>query len=553
MGSVLAAAWLLVTLAGPAAVAALDLPPSQTGRYVYDLARVWKQSTIDQAQAMVAEIRERTRAEIAVVSWPSDFSSISPQEALADGRTIIDTWGVGRAGVNDGLVVLFDMDSSLRTGGKHGQVTLVTGAGFRDLYLSDGEAKSIVDEAMVPRAKVGDLDGALIGALERIDKAVVPGGNPAHRLTGTLFLMGGALIGLAGVGMVVYFAMTWWRRGRDAAIPLIDDSVLLPAPPPGLTPALATVLRKETIDTDAFTTALIDLGHRGLMVFRQTESDRKKVDFVIPPSPLQDPGAEHARRRPLGEAETALVDAVRAQIRVDGDGVLSNDELRKGEGAKLYAAFRKNLGKAAKASPWFRDDPTRLTNLWHGIGIAAIIAAVVGAFVTVFEDGVDGESTVRLHSEPMAVGFGVVAIGAVIVILFSRFLAARTPDGGQALGMALAYRNTLRHVMRQAPNIDSAVATAQPRLPWIGTPDELAVWATALGLRKEVDDLFKRSLDDTGRSASGWSPAWYVGGAGSVANFGSVVGSISTTSASSSGSGYGGGSSGGGGGASGGF
>jgi len=538
VGSVLATVGLLVTLATPAGVAALDLPPTQTGRYVYDLARVWKQSSIDQAQAMVSAIRERTRAEIAVVSWPSDFSSISPQEALADGRTIMDTWGVGRAGVNDGLIVLFDMDTSLRTGGKHGQVTLVTGAGFRDLYLSDGEAKSIVDDAMVPRAKVGDLDGALIAALERIDAA---------------FLLGGGLIGLAGVAMVVYFAMTWWRRGRDAAIPLIDDSVLLPAPPPGLTPALATVLRKETIDTDAFTTALIDLGHRGLMVFRQTEQDRKKVDFVVPPAPLADPGTEHARRRPLGEAEAALVEAVKAQVQADGNGILSNDELRKGEGAKLYAAFRKDLGKAAKASPWFRDDPTRLTGLWLAIGIAAVIAAVVGAFIAVFEDGVDGETTIRLHSEPMAIGFGILAVGAVIVILFSRFLAARTPDGGQALGMALAYRNTLRHVMRQAPNIDSAVATAQPRLPWIGTPDELAVWATALGLRKEVDDLFKRSLDDTGRSASGWSPAWYVGGAGSVANFGSVIGSISTTSASSSGSGYGGGSSGGGGGASGGF
>jgi uncharacterized membrane protein YgcG len=178
---------------------------------------------------------------------------------------------------------------------------------------------------------------------------------------------------------------------------------------------------------------------------------------------------------------------------------------------------------------------------------------VVGAFIVVFEDGVDGESTVRLHSEPMAFGFCVVGAGALIVLLFSRFLAARTPEGGQALGMALAYRNTLRHVMRQAPNIDSAVATAQPRLPWIGTPDELAVWATSLGLRKEIDDLFKRSLDETGRSASGWSPAWYAGGVGSVANFGSVIGSISTTGTSSSGSGYGGGSSGGGGGSSGGF
>ncbi|HEX7471961.1 MAG TPA: hypothetical protein VF323_02675, partial [Candidatus Limnocylindrales bacterium] len=59
--------------------------------------------------------------------------------------------------------------------------------------------------------------------------------------------------------------------------------------------------------------------------------------------------------------------------------------------------------------------------------------------------------------------------------------------------------------------------------------------------------------DESGRAASGWSPVWYVGGVGAIASFGSVIGSISTTSVSSSGSGYGGGSSGGGGGASGGF
>ena len=53
---------------------------------------------------------------------------------------------------------------------------------------------------MVPRAKAGDLDGALVAALERIDKAVVPGGNPGHRLAGTLFLIVGGLIGLAGAG-----------------------------------------------------------------------------------------------------------------------------------------------------------------------------------------------------------------------------------------------------------------------------------------------------------------------------------------------------------------
>jgi uncharacterized membrane protein YgcG len=542
---------LLIALAMPAGALALDLPPAEPGRYVYDLARVFRPATIAQAQAMVAAIKDRTQAEIAIVTWPSDFGAISPLEALADGRTIMDTWGVGRKGVNDGLVVLFDMDASLARGAKHGQATLVTGSGFREMYLSDGEAKEIVDAAMVPRAKAGDLDGALIAALGRIDAVVVPGGNPAHATTATLFMLSGMALGFGGVLLFMYFAMTWVRRGRDAEVPLIDDSVLLPAPPPGLTPALATVLRKDTIDSDAFTSALVDLGHRGLLVFRQTESDRKKLDFVVPPRPLEDPGAVDARRRPLGDAETALVEAVRTQVGASGDGVLSNDELRKGAGAKLYSAFRKNLGKAAKASPWFRDDPTRLTGLWLSVGIVALVLALIGAVLGATEKGVDDQLTFRLHAEPMALGFGVVALGAIVIILCSRFLAARTADGGQALGMALAYRNTLQHIIRNAPAIESAVAEAQPRLPWIGTPDELAVWATALGLRKEIDDLFTRSLDDTGHSPSGWSPAWYVGGVGSVASFGGVIGSISTTGVSSSGSGYGGG--GGGGGASGGF
>ena len=166
---------------------------------------------------------------------------------------------------------------------------------------------------MVPAAKLGDLDAALTAGLERIDAVVVPGGNPAHAGMTTLLLGAGLLAGGGGGALLAFFLFTWWRRGRDAAIPLIDDSVLLPAPPPGLTPALATALRKDAIDTDAFTSALIDLGHRGLIVFRQKESDRKKLDFVVPPTPLDDPGAVDARRRPLGDAETALVGAVRTQ------------------------------------------------------------------------------------------------------------------------------------------------------------------------------------------------------------------------------------------------
>lgn len=546
----LAASGLVASLLAPAAAVGLELPPTEEGRSVYDLAHIFSPATIAQAQAMATAMTNRTQAQVAIVSWPSDEFSISPEEALADGRLIMDTWGVGRKDVNDGVVVLFDMDTSLRTGGRHGQVTIVTGRGFREMYVSDGEAKTIVDDVMVPYAKRADMDGALLAGLGRIDAAVVPGGSPDHNRTSILFLIGGMIAGAGGVGLLFWFGRTWWQRGRDAEIPLIDDSVLLPAPPPGMTPALATVLRKDGIDTDAFTSALIDLGHRGLVVFRQTESDRKKVDFVVPDVPLDDPGAEHARRRPLGDAEQALVSSIRSKA---SDGVLSNATLRKGDGASLASAFRKDLGRAAKASPWFRDDPTRLTGIWFGIGLAVVILAVIAVAVGLPEESLDGTASLRLHAEPLAIGLGIVALAGAIILLCSRFLAARTVDGGLVLAMSLAYRNTLRHVIANAPVIEDAVAQAQPRLPWIGTPDELAVWAVALGLRNEVDDLFKRSLQETGRSPSGWSPLWYAGGVGSIANFGSVISSISTTSASSSGSGYGGGSSGGGGGASGGF
>ena len=56
-----------------------------------------------------------------MVSWPSEDFDVSTETAREDAITIINTWGVGRAGVDDGLVVLFDMDKGSTN---HGQVYL---------------------------------------------------------------------------------------------------------------------------------------------------------------------------------------------------------------------------------------------------------------------------------------------------------------------------------------------------------------------------------------------------------------------------------------------
>jgi uncharacterized membrane protein YgcG len=552
LAAVSAAAFLLSVLAAQLASATepMTLPPSEEGVYVYDLAEIWSPTTEAEAQAIAVAIRARTEAQLAVVSWPSDIPDISTEEARADAITIMNTWGVGRAGVNDGLVVLFDMDLGSRD---HGQIYLYGGRGFIEQYMSQDESDSIVFDHMLPLAIEGDIDGALLAGMRRLDDIVQPGGNPERAGQAVMNLVLAVVVLAFGVGAFALFLRMWWERGRDAAVPLIDDSVLLPAPPPGLTPALATVLRRDGVDKESFTSALVDLGHRGLVAFREDEDNKKRVDLVVPPTPFIDPSSLEARRRPLGAAEGDLVQSIAGKA---SGGVLSWASLKAGEGAKLYQAFKKDLGRVAKAGGYFREDPNKLSAQWAGIGVAVIIAVAIFGFFFAFDLSEDSPYLFRPGRGflliPMlgAIGFG------VVIIVFSGRLVARTVDGARALAMSLAYRNTLRYEMKAAHTVDEAVQRAQTRLPWITTPDLLTVWAVAFGLKDEIDDLIRETFETAQRTgAAVWSPAWYSGsdGVSSVGNLSSAIGSIGTTATSSSGSGYGGGGGGGGGGSGGGF
>ena len=548
--SVAIAGTLLLVPALASTPFAVTLPPNQEGVYVYDLAGIWSQPAIDRAQQVAEEVRARTQAQVAVVSWPSDDVDVSTETAEADARLIMDTWGVGRADVNDGLVVLYDMNRGSRD---HGEIFVFAGSGFRDLYLDQEESDDLVFGTMLPLAKEGDIDGSLVAGMSEIDKAVQVGGNPGRAGRAALNLILAAAVLGAGVLVLLLFLRTWWESGRDAEVPLIDDSVLLPVPPPGLTPALATVLRNDGVDREAFTSALVDLGHRGLVTFQEAHDDRKHVDLVIPPRPLIDPNSLEARRRPIGDAEEALARSVVAKAT---GGILSWTSLKAGEGAKLYESFKKNLGRASKKAGYFREDPNKLTTRWVGIAILLIVAVVVFGFFFAFDLSEDSPNLLRSGRGflliPMLVSIGI----GIVIAVFSGRLAARTGDGARALGMALAYRNTLKYEMKAAHTVDEAVVKTQSRLPWITTPDLLTVWAVAFGLKDEIDDLIKATFAEAARTGSEvWAPAWYSGsdGLSSVGNLASSVSSISTSATSSSGSGYGGGSSGGGGGSGGGF
>ena len=93
----------------------------------------------------------------------------------------MDEWGVGRAGINDGLVILLDLDTSLQ----HGQVQLYGGSGFA---LSQPELQDIFDNQMLPSLQGGDLDSAVLVALAQVVdgtfKETEPGTNGGVGTTG---------------------------------------------------------------------------------------------------------------------------------------------------------------------------------------------------------------------------------------------------------------------------------------------------------------------------------------------------------------------------------
>ena len=133
---------------------------------------------------------------------------ITTEEAEAHAQALMDQWGVGRRGFDDGLVILFDMDPSL----EHGQVQLYAGPGYRATFLSNNERQKIFEEDMLPHLEDGDLDAALLAAMEKIDANATPEHAATLARTRTI----NAIVGLVGTPACVLCARAAGPRGAGS-------------------------------------------------------------------------------------------------------------------------------------------------------------------------------------------------------------------------------------------------------------------------------------------------------------------------------------------------
>jgi uncharacterized membrane protein YgcG len=560
---------LAVGLALPALVVAAGppFPDPEVDRAVYDYAGIFSPDTVVKTEAMIDAIEARTGAEVVVYSEPAE-DGVSTDETAYRARALIDQWGIGRKGFDDGMVVFFDIDPS----GEHGQVQLYAAPGFENTYLTNADRQKIFEDDMVPFLQNADFDGALAIAMQRIDAAATP--ENAQRLQ--VGRQVNAVIGLIGAPIVFLGLAGWaffsWRRYGKDPVYLDDPSILMPAPPPDLTAASGAFVMDGHSSRRALTTAMLDLASRGLLSFREDKgmlglSHKVGVDTA----PEAGDAVEEARRarnarKPIGPAEDYALRHLRA-LGDDKEGFIESDKLP--EFGSSVTGFDSALEDHVVKGGWVVDKPSRVVARWMGKGILALVAG--GAAILL---------GANLPASGLIIIGGAAIAGGVVIMLFARSMPRVTMPGAMVRAMLAAYRRTLQKTMEQSRSMQQVVD--QAGLSWLETPDQAVVWGTALGLQSDIESVLKRSIEDVQQqpqlASSTYFPGWYrtsdgssfagamaSGSGGSifsdsaVPDLGGMMSALGTigNSPSSSGSGGGGfgggGSGGGGGGAGGGF
>ncbi|HEX7613069.1 MAG TPA: TPM domain-containing protein, partial [Candidatus Limnocylindrales bacterium] len=423
--------WLLLLLSAGATVAASPpagppYPDAVTGQRVYDYAGIFSPGAVAEAEQTIKTIEARTGAQVAIytqVKPHSDTLELANDDALA----LMNQWGVGRKGFDDGLVILFDMQGNLQ----HGEVSLYAGSGFKATYLTNADRQAIFDNDMKPLLVDGNFDGAMAKALADVDTAATP--QHADELSRARILnslVGFGAVILAALLMLLVF-YRWYTHGRDP-IYVDDTSVLMPAPPDGLTPAMATLLMDDRTSSRTVSAAMVDLAARGLLRFRQdSEFLGKKTSIGVTGQMAQITTPEAGLFVAIGQA-------------VGSDGFVPTSAGR--ELLPAIGQLKGNLETLSVQKGWLTGRPTRVVGIWIAVAIAEGLAAIPLFAWTLALDASGG-----------FLGGGALLVAAIITGITAGFMPCRTRLGAMLRAMLAAYKRTLQYTLAQSGSLDEVV------------------------------------------------------------------------------------------------
>ena len=570
--SALAVPLLLALAAGSAVAAGPPYPEPETDRSVYDLCGWLSPAAVEQIEGLIDGMETEVGAEMVVYIEPNP--DITESQNFENARALVDEWGIGRSGFDDGVVLMVALDPDPG----ESRVALFGGSGFINSYASEGDLESIVEDTFVPLARNGHRERAVIETVEAVTSRVSPEVREqletGRRINAAIGIIGAPL----ALGIILGLAWNRWRREGDDPELVDSPSILMAGPPAEMTPPLATVVRQGRANQHTINTTLVELAGRGRISF--SNLDRvSEVRSDDDPDPLTDPAIHVSREADrdtdsLAPPQSMAWDTIR---RLGGsDGKLSRTSLWKLNG-ELDAVKRRTEEEAVRLG-WLARLPGPAMGQMTAIGVGLLVlgAGVIWAGIAIPMSGA------------VLLG-GAIVLGGVGVIGFGRAMSQRTGAGAYVDAMLTAYRRTLRKTMEGARSMGEVVA--QPEVAMLAdTPDKAVVWGVALGLHDEVAAVLARGLEEhereTGSRSGAYYPVWLgssdgggrsnaasLAGGGAVAGSGSVfsgsaipdiggmfnaLGSVgssppSSSSSSSGGGGFSGGGGGGGGGGSGSF
>ena len=201
---VLVAALLVATV-----VAAVDVP-YLSGR-INDQAGLLGDSFETGLDGRLRQLEEETGAQVAVLT----ILSLDGDPIEDFSIRVVETWQLGRAGADDGVLILIVRDDR--------RMRIEVGYGLEGV-LTDAQAGRIIDGLMAPRFRAGDFEGGIEAAANAVSSAIrgepvdLPekparrrGVNPGSLIFFLIFglpFIGAALSSRGAAGWILYLFLT---------------------------------------------------------------------------------------------------------------------------------------------------------------------------------------------------------------------------------------------------------------------------------------------------------------------------------------------------------
>ncbi len=132
---------------------------SRSAHYVSNPDRILSAAAVSRIDSMLGRLEDSTTAQVAVVC----VNSIGEQVPKAFATALFRKWGLGYQQKNNGLLILLVNDQH--------RIEMETGYGLEGI-LPDAICHRIQTQHMIPLAKVGDFDGAVLAGVGEVARLI---------------------------------------------------------------------------------------------------------------------------------------------------------------------------------------------------------------------------------------------------------------------------------------------------------------------------------------------------------------------------------------------